>query len=57
MDTAHTLGLSFHSIGPWRPCAYEHLTVGFLITVKFKSGPSTGTVLRTSSSWANVQFA
>ena len=42
------LGLSFHSIGPWRPSAYEHLPVGFTITVKFQSGPSTGTVLRTS---------
>ena len=56
MDAAHTLGLSFHSIGPWRPCAYEHLLVGSTITVKFKCGPSTGTVLRTSPSWINVLF-
>ena len=57
MDAAHNLGLSFHSIWPWRPSAYEHLPVGSTITVKFKSDPSTGTVLRTSPSWANVQFA
>ena len=57
MDAAHALGLSFHSIGPWRPSGYEHLPVGCTITVKFKSGPSTGTVLCTSPSWANVQFA
>ena len=57
MDAAHTLGLSFHSIGPRRPSAYEHPPIGSTITVKFKSGPSTGTVLRTSPSWANVQFA
>ena len=57
MDAAHTLGLSFHSIGPWRPSPYEHLPVASTITVKFKSGPSTGTVLRTSPSWANMHFA
>ena len=57
MDAAHALGLSFYSIGPWRPSAYEHLPVGSTITLKFKSGPSTGAVLRTSPSWANVQFA
>ena len=57
MDAAQALALSFHSIGPWRPSAYEHLPAGSTIEVKFKSGPSTGTVLRTSPSWATVHFA
>ena len=57
IDAAHTLGLSVHSIGPWRPSAYEHLLVGSTITVKFESCPSTGTVFRTSPSWASVHFA
>ena len=56
-DAAHTLGLSFHSMGPWRPSAYEHLPVGSTDTVKFKSGSSTGTVLCSSPSWANLQIA
>ena len=50
MDTAHTLGLSFLSIGPWRPSAYEHPRVDSTITVKFQSDTSTGTVLCTSPS-------
>ena len=49
--------LSFHSISPWRPSVYAHLSVSSTITVIFKCGCSTGRVLCTSPSWANVPFA
>ena len=38
MHSIHALGISFHSIGPWRPTAIQDLKSGTQLTVKFKSG-------------------
>ena len=56
MDSIHALGISFHSIGPWRPTAIRDLTPGTQLTVRFKSGQATGRVTEASSKWANVSF-
>ena len=56
MDSIHALGISFHSIGPWRPTAIRDLTPGTQLTVRFKSGQATGTVTEATSKWANVSF-
>ena len=56
MDSMHALGISFHSIGPWRPTAIRDLTPGTQLTVRFKSGQATGRVTEATSKWANVSF-
>ena len=56
MDSIHALGISFHSIGQWRPTAIRDLTPGTQLTVRFKSGQATGRVTEASSKWANVSF-
>ena len=56
MDSIHALGISFHSIGPWRPTAIRDLTPGTQLTVRFKSGQATGRVTEATSKWANVLF-
>ena len=56
MDSIHALGISFHSIGPWRPPAIRDLTPGTQLTVRFKSGQATGRVTEATSKWANVSF-
>ena len=56
MDSIHALGISFHSIGPWRPTAIRDLTPGTQLTVRFKSGQATGRVTEATSKWANVSF-
>ena len=56
MDSLHALGISFHSIGPWRPTAIQDLTPGTQLTVRFKSGQATGRVTEATSKWANVLF-
>ena len=56
MDSIHTLGMSFHGIGPWRPTAIRDLTPGTQLTVRFKSGQATGRVTKATSKWANVSF-
>ena len=56
MDSIHALGISFHSIGPWRPTAIQDLTPGNQLTVRFKSGQATGRVTEATSKWANVSF-
>ena len=56
MDSIHALGISFHSIGPWRPIAIRDLTPGTQLTVRFKSGQATGRVTEATSKWANVSF-
>ena len=56
MDSIHALGISFHSIGPWRPAAIQDLKPGTQITVKFKSGHATGSATEATSKWANVSF-
>ena len=56
MDSIHALGISFHSIGPWRPNAFRDLTPGTQLTVKVKSGQATGRVTQATSKWANVPF-
>ena len=52
MDSILALGISFHSIGPWR----WDLTPGTQLTVRFKSGQATGRVTEATSKWANVSF-
>ena len=56
MNSIHALGISFHSIGPWRPTASRDLTPGTQLTVRFKSGQATGRVTEATSKWANVSF-
>ena len=56
MDSIDALGISFHSIGPWRPTAIRDLTPGTQLTVRFKSGQATGRVTEATSKWANVSF-
>ena len=56
MDSIHALGLSFHSIGPWRPTAIRDLTPGTQLTVRFKSGQARGKVTEATSKWPNVSF-
>ena len=56
MDSIHALGISFHSIGPWRPTAIRDLTPGTQLTVRFKSGQATGRVTEATSKWANFSF-
>ena len=56
MDSIHALGISLHSIGPWRPTAIRDLTPGIQLTVRFKSGQATGRVTEATSKWANVSF-
>ena len=56
MDSIHPLGISFHSIGPWRPTAIQDLKPGTQLTVEFKSGQATGSVTEATSKWANVSF-
>ena len=56
MDSIHALGISFHSIGPWRPTAIQDLTPGTQLTVRFKSGQATGRVTEATSKWAIVTF-
>ena len=56
MDSIHALGISFHTIGPWRPTAIRDLTPGIQLTVRFKSGQATGRVTEATSKWANVSF-
>ena len=56
MDSIHALGISFHSIGPWRPTAIRDLTPGTQLTVRFKSGQATGRVTEATSKWANASF-
>ena len=56
MDSIHALGISFHSIGPWRPTAIRDLTPGTQLTVRFKSGQATRRVTEATSKWANVSF-
>ena len=56
MDSIHAPGLSFHSIGPWRPTAIRDLTPGTQLTVRFKSGQASGRVTEATSKWANVSF-
>ena len=56
MDSIHALGISFHSIGPWRPTAIQDLKPGTQLTVKFKSGQATGSVTEATSKWADVSF-
>ena len=56
MDSVHALGISFHSIDPWRPTAIQDPKPGTQLTVKFKSGHATGSVTEATSKWANVSF-
>ena len=56
MDSIHALGISFHSIGPWRPTAIRDLTPGTQLTVRFKSGQATGRVTEATSKRPNVSF-
>ena len=56
MESIHALGISFHSIGAWRPTAIRDLTPGTQLTVRFKSGQATGRVTEATSKWANVSF-
>ena len=56
MDSIHALGISFHSIGPWRPTAIQDLKPGTQLTIKFKSGHASGSVTEATSKWANVSF-
>ena len=56
MDSIHALGISFHSICPWRPTAIQDLKPGTKLPVKFKSGHATGSVTEATSKWANVSF-
>ena len=56
MASIHALGISFHSIGPWRPTAIWDLTPGTQLTVRFKSGQATERVTEATSKWANVSF-
>ena len=56
MDSSHAFGISFHSIGPWRPTAIQDLKPDTQLTVKFKSGHATGSVTKATSKWANVSF-
>ena len=56
MDSIHALGISFNSIGPWRPTAFQDLKPGTQLTVKFRSGHATGSVTESTSKWANVSF-
>ena len=56
MDSIHALGISFHSIGPWRPTAIRNLKPGTQLTVRFKSGQATGRVTEATSKRANVLF-
>ena len=56
MDSIHALGISSHSIGPWRPTAIQDLTPGSQLTVRFKSRQATGRVTEATSKWANVLF-
>ena len=56
MDSINALGISFHSIGLWRPTAIRDLTPGTKLTVRFKSGQATGGVTEATSKWANVAF-
>ena len=56
MDPIHALGISFHSIGPWKPTAIRDLMPGTQLTVRFKSGQATGRVTEATSKWANVSF-
>ena len=56
MDSIHALGISFHSIGPWRPTAIQDLKPGTQLTVKLKSRHATGSVTEATSRGANVLF-
>ena len=56
MDSIGTPGISFHSIGPWRPTAIRDLTPGTQLTVRFKSGQATGRVTDAASKVSNVSF-
>ena len=49
----HALGISFHSIGPWRPTAIRDLTPDTQLAVRFKSGQATGGVTEATSKWAS----
>ena len=55
-NSIYALGISFHSIGPWRPTPIRDLTPGTKLTVRFKSGEATGRVTDATSKWANVSF-
>ena len=41
IDSIHARGISFHSIGPWRPTGIRDLTPGTQLTVRFTSGQAT----------------
>ena len=56
MDSIDDLGITFHSIGPWRPTAIRDLMPGTQLTVRFKSGQATGRVTEATSKWAKVSF-
>ena len=56
MDSIHALGISFHSIDPWRLTAIQDLKPGTQLTVKFKSRHATGSVTQATSKWANGSF-
>ena len=56
MHCIHALGISIHSIGPWRPTVFQDLKPGTQLTVKFKSGHAMGSVTEATSKWANVSF-
>ena len=53
MDSIHAPGISFHSIGPWRPTAIRDLTPDTQLTVRFKSGQATGRVTEATSKRAS----
>ena len=56
MDSIHALGISFHSIGLWRPTAIQDRKPGTQLTVKLKSRHATGSVTEVTFKWAKVSF-